>query len=366
MENKTSESGSRKYSIPEEIMCDIFSRLPVDSLMRFKCLSKFYNSLISDPSFIDIHESHSIFRPHKIKILARSKDENIFYTVEQQAEHKKPIVIEEFDGTICHNFHYVNGLFCLWSTKELPPAIYNPITGIAEYLPSPSFINDDLTHNYYSFGFEPNEKKFKILMSSDPQINGSRHWVLTLGSSESWREIKSAPCSLLQLTGGEICIKGVIYFVGIHNKRRCIVAFNIRMENFRIISLWDVFDFFMPRKFYHDLVEVEGKLAIIDRSRCNMGEMDLMVLQSCETEEWVKHIIIFSDALCSSLKTLDFFCSSTPDGEIVCIFDRRNLIIFYDLKEKSWREIKIKELADKLEIVGIYSQANNLLPCIYC
>ncbi|KAK4715328.1 hypothetical protein R3W88_013666 [Solanum pinnatisectum] len=154
MENKTSMSDPRKYSIPEEIMSDIFSRLPVDSLMRFKCLSKFYNSLVSDPSFIDIHQSRSIFRPHKIKILAHSRDENIFYTIEQQAEHKKTIVIEEFDGT--------------------------------------------------------------------------------------------------------------------------------------------------------------------------------------------------------------------PGGEIVCIFDQRNLILFYDLKKKSWREIKITELADKLEIVGIYSQANNRLPCIYC
>ncbi|XP_004250283.2 F-box protein CPR1 isoform X1 [Solanum lycopersicum] len=36
---------------PEVILMDIFSRLPVKSLLRFKCVSKFWETLISDPYF---------------------------------------------------------------------------------------------------------------------------------------------------------------------------------------------------------------------------------------------------------------------------------------------------------------------------
>lgn len=41
--------------LPLDIIFDILSRLPVRSLMRFKCVSKDWLSLIGDPSFVDAH-----------------------------------------------------------------------------------------------------------------------------------------------------------------------------------------------------------------------------------------------------------------------------------------------------------------------
>ncbi|XP_049381474.1 F-box/kelch-repeat protein At3g23880-like [Solanum stenotomum] len=40
---------------PEEILANILSRLPVQSLVRFKCVSKFWTTLISDPYFTKKH-----------------------------------------------------------------------------------------------------------------------------------------------------------------------------------------------------------------------------------------------------------------------------------------------------------------------
>ncbi|MCD7461288.1 hypothetical protein HAX54_045825 [Datura stramonium] len=344
--------------------------LPVNSLIRFKCLSKFYNSLVSDPSFVDIHHSHSTSRPHKTKFLARSRDKNFFYTIDQEVEHKEATVlrIEELDGIEYYRFDYVNGLFFLWSIKEHPPAIYNPTTRIVKYLPFLNSIDDAFTMCYYSFGFEPVEKKYKILMSRIPADMNSpeRQWVLTLGPSESWREIKSAPCSLSLLVHVGVCIEGAIYFVGTRNKT-CIVAFDVRTENFRMISLWNnVID--ISAKYFYNLIEVKGKLAVIDRSRWNGVEMDLRILQSCGTGEWVKQTIVFPEAILSSL-TMEYFgwfCSSTPDGEVVFITLEQNWIVFYDLKKKSWRKISIPELAENVEIIGSYSHIDSLLSCIYC
>uniref|UniRef100_A0A2C9VHH3 F-box domain-containing protein n=1 Tax=Manihot esculenta TaxID=3983 RepID=A0A2C9VHH3_MANES len=41
--------------IPQELLTDIFSRLPAKSLLRFRCVSKTWHCLISDPSFIALH-----------------------------------------------------------------------------------------------------------------------------------------------------------------------------------------------------------------------------------------------------------------------------------------------------------------------
>ncbi|MCD7461289.1 hypothetical protein HAX54_045826 [Datura stramonium] len=382
MENK---SDLTKFSIPNDIMYGIFSWLPYKSLTRFKCLSKFYDSLVSDSSFINIHHAHSVSRPGNMKLVAlfhpdrmelgaHSEDGNRFCTIYQKssAEHKKTTVvrIEELDGIKFPRFDYVNGLFCLWNRNVHPPAIYNPTTSKLRYLPCLNRTDYGFsTSYYYSLGFEPDEKKYKILMSSTPEHKNSpaRQWVLTLGSSESWREIKSAPCFLFLLLRGGVCIEGAIYFVGAH-KKRCIVAFNVRTENFRIISLWnDAID--VPSRNFYNLIEVKGKLAVVDRSRWDEGEMDLRILQSCGTrEEWGKQTILFSEEVCDSLKT-DFmgcFCSSTPDGEILFIALHQNWMVLYDLKKKSWREIKITELAETVKLVGIYSHIDSLLSCIYC
>ncbi|KAI3848110.1 hypothetical protein MKW92_020679 [Papaver armeniacum] len=41
------------------IVCDILSRIPAKSLMRFKCVSKPWCSLIKDPYFVDLHFTKS-------------------------------------------------------------------------------------------------------------------------------------------------------------------------------------------------------------------------------------------------------------------------------------------------------------------
>ncbi|KAI3915380.1 hypothetical protein MKW92_001750 [Papaver armeniacum] len=62
---RNSDADNEKEAIPntatsralfvDDVVCDILSRLPVKSLMRFKCVSKHWLSLIKDPYFRDLH-----------------------------------------------------------------------------------------------------------------------------------------------------------------------------------------------------------------------------------------------------------------------------------------------------------------------
>ena len=42
-------------TLPDELITEVLSFLDVKSLMRFKCLSKSWNSLTSDPFFVELH-----------------------------------------------------------------------------------------------------------------------------------------------------------------------------------------------------------------------------------------------------------------------------------------------------------------------
>jgi hypothetical protein len=56
-------------NVPEDVLMEILSTLPAKSLMRFKCISKSWYALITNPCFITKHlTSHN---PHRGAILRR-------------------------------------------------------------------------------------------------------------------------------------------------------------------------------------------------------------------------------------------------------------------------------------------------------
>ncbi|PHU05426.1 hypothetical protein BC332_26248 [Capsicum chinense] len=51
------------------IIMEILCRLPVRYLVQFKCVSKLWNALISDPYFVNKHLNHAKNDPHAPKLL---------------------------------------------------------------------------------------------------------------------------------------------------------------------------------------------------------------------------------------------------------------------------------------------------------
>ncbi|KAK6779280.1 hypothetical protein RDI58_021464 [Solanum bulbocastanum] len=88
---------------PEEIIVDILKRLPVRSLLRFKCVSKFWMTLISEPYFKMKHQSHVMNDLNSKKFLVsqwRVGEENKFNLYSSLLSSVQPAVedIEKLDS----------------------------------------------------------------------------------------------------------------------------------------------------------------------------------------------------------------------------------------------------------------------------
>lgn len=252
--------------------------------MRFKCVSKFCNTLVFESDFMDIHQSRTMIRPGGTRLFVRENHEKgSFYTIERNAADGNPslVHIEDFDGLYSHVsssgtcLECVNGLFCLWRKYRQPAVICNPSTRQVKFLP---YLNVGNVPFHCSLGFDPQDNIYKVLFMTLVKIQNqfyTRIYIHTLGIDESWKEINSIP-HYLRLENG-VCINGVIYMFNCSGLKKKIVAFDVKTENFKTISssitLWEA-----PRynDEYYNLMEVDGKLAVLENRLIN-GEIDLWI-----------------------------------------------------------------------------------------
>ncbi|KAG5597113.1 hypothetical protein H5410_038345 [Solanum commersonii] len=354
-------------SIPEEILFDIFSWLPVKSLMRFRCISQYFNSLVCEPYFVDIHQCHSRIRT---KLLVRQWDlvgkRNFYYTIEQNASHRRVHIEDYFDGLTNvidlkgYFVECVNGLFCFWSCISQVVVICNPSTRQVRFLPCIKHEYDGLGHGQFLFGYEPKDEVYKVVFvkRDEHDISAARCWIFSLGIDESWKEIDRAPCCFYY--GQEcVCIKGVIYVSSGNSQEQNIIAFDLKGESFRIIALWKD-----ALPYYFNLIEMEGKLGIVENNTMINGEtINLWMLGNIG---WERHVIIgFPMEGCPIVHCL----SQTYGGKINIIFIAKvnqscddtlsYLLCCYDFSRKSWTR---REIINGGWIQHIYRWVETLFP----
>lgn len=114
------------------------------------------------------------------------------------------------------------------------------------------------------------------------------------------------------------------------------------------------------RKSYYILLEVKGKLALLDYYKCFSGQKDLWILENFEKEEWESHSIQIpsqwkgmEDKLRPTFSDCKRFCTSYND-EIVFIAIKANILEcnFYDVRKNSWRYLEIQGVPTEDVIYG--------------
>ena len=253
----------RQGYLPYDIVLNILARLPVKSVIRFRYISKSYNSSITAPNFISTH----------LKNIKDSHDndndsDNGFVihmpSVTNNIGFQRPVCTVALDRTfdkiselgIPFDFHYIytqivgscNGLLCLANSANVV-YLWNPSIRIFKRLPDTCLGRlKDVT---LGFAYHPENNDYKVVRISCLSLFTHEIEVYTL-SSDSWRSVgttgltatnvmvydKNHPLPIPLVNGALHWVSNVVE--GEENHRsRMVMAFDVNSERFRELALPD-------------------------------------------------------------------------------------------------------------------------------
>ncbi|KAK6149673.1 hypothetical protein DH2020_017198 [Rehmannia glutinosa] len=314
--------------IPPEIIIDILTRLPVKSLLRFRCVSKSWRSMIDGKDFIKLHLHHS-FETNSNRTLV-VKNNKLFY-----------VDLDSFErldtGNIRFNSHFLvgscNGLVLLVSTFD-NIVLWNPSTRKLNKLPVTP-LPMEFVELYYGLGYDSKHDDYKVVRVSQAsaRVNGgcffSETMVYSL-KSNSWKKIKEFPYALLPSKLWGVYLNDALHTVVEHNHcSDAIMAFDIGKEEHYEVPKPE----FRGRKRSIDAVDVMGGcLTAVVYGKKNSSEIWVMKEYGVKGS-WFKLLCFYPPVPEPCLKLFPLAYSKSGD-EVLLNYDGVCLN-WYDLKKKT-------------------------------
>lgn len=220
------------------IIIDILSRLPVKSLMRFKCVSKQWRSLISDEHFAKLHLQRLILEtvaPCQ-KIIKSNPLQTIDYEALDNSEVNDHVVVESHDlgrDEPCGLAGSCHGLVSLAVYDGF--LVYNPTTRESRKLPASDLVAE--YEFFHGFGYNSATDDYKIVHGAFFTANDeSEECVLEIFSLRygSWRRVPSE--DVPRVDGVGIFLDGAVHWIVNHRRgnriEQAIIPFGLATETF--------------------------------------------------------------------------------------------------------------------------------------
>ncbi|XP_010248476.1 PREDICTED: F-box protein At3g07870-like [Nelumbo nucifera] len=366
-------------SLPADVIFDILCKLPVKSLLRFKCVCKSWLALISDPLFIKQHLNRvleNITIPNDdggssnfIVISA-----GIVFHVDNGSETETNDGSSRkldlpFQNSIRSPWvaGSCNGLVCLADERldDTPEDLFvwNPSTGDYVKLPETPFERPPSSHllmtDISAFGYISALDEYKVVkvidafdVSRSPGVNRSTVLVHTLGT-DSWRKIGEDVSFQIDCRSGGLLLHGGIHWpaarffqVGV---LMLIVCFDLEDEVF-----WEV-----PSP---DMGEVDKdwiKLGVLRGCLCAFlsvhGErIDIWVMEDYGAKEsWIRQFSFQWRAIARGFESYDpaWFVRDgeiflkNASGEVVLYHPIRNRVLrLPNARDREFREGEFKRI----------------------
>ncbi|KAJ4894063.1 putative F-box protein [Raphanus sativus] len=322
MEPQSTTSGS---SLPSDLTWEILCRLPAKSVGRFRCVSKLWLSITTDPGFI---KSFGTTKLPSV-LLCSIKGYDMFVTSIRSYSPSQPIHLYpmKVPGKYCYLSHMdsVHGLICIDDLNSKMPLVWNPTTGQLLVLPKPKMSS---RQKHVFLGYDPVE------------------------GQESWRTVRTNFKNSVGAFAFGRCIKGMIYYLAGNRQGYDMVVmnFDVRSEIFHMIEL--------PSSIHRDmLITYKGRLACIDANNDKR-------LWSLEDED-KQHKWSFQDFLSPFYKSLELQ-GSTHAGEFIYVpYHKSPSIEFYDPVRNSFRRLKLEGIEDEKighSVMAFPNHIESLLP----
>ncbi|GMY13758.1 F-box protein CPR1-like [Fagus crenata] len=332
-------------SLPTEIMTDIFSRLPVKSLLRFRSVSNTFLAMIDSPKFMKLHLKQSLKTNTNRTIIFTdfgriySSDlDSLDNAIQLQVPLTNSVeVVGSCDGLLC----------LLNSVGDL--AIWNPSTRAYREVPDPwptmaiMFSENAVMwsdFDPYGFGYDETSNDYKVVQLiefKEDLIVRNAVFVYNL-KTNTWRKLSSDCTHEFPHSHGKLAC-GALHWTGTsHNED--IIAFDLGLEEFRVIPQPD----YSEPICYKRVDMLGGSLAIV----CMYGEQqhqDVWLMKEYNVKEsWMKLFSVLQPST-SPLSLLNALAYS-ESGEEVLLKNEESGFVWFDLKNK---RVKISNV----EIPGV-------------
>ncbi|XP_010464693.1 PREDICTED: putative F-box protein At3g10240 [Camelina sativa] len=352
---KQSKSGS---SIPLDVTSEILLRLPEKSVVRFRCVSKPWSSITTDPYFISLFKTRSprlllCFKANdKLFVSSIPQHHQTFDTWNKSYSSSELIDRYHMELKFPINFDYfrptesVQGLICF--QESATPIVWNPSTRRLLTLPKLNTGWKDIT---IFLGYDPVEGKHKVMcIPFSKSCDDCR--VFTLGSAQkSWRAVKTNYSHRSNYYTSGRCIKGVVYYLAFvyHMDVWVLMSFDVKSEIFDRILL--------PQSDVHkELIPYEGRLACVDRKPNMKKGFRLWILEDAEKQKWSsKDFLAPRYHFDKSLRCYFLLKGFTSAGEFIYVeqmFHKPSYILFCDPVRNSFRRFELKGITDDQSVLS--------------
>ncbi|KAG4211820.1 hypothetical protein ERO13_A02G123901v2 [Gossypium hirsutum] len=203
-------------NVPTDVITGILSRLPVKNLVRFKCVSKPWNSLIDGSYLSNLQLRRSFTSNANIKLLLdiySEFDEYKAYSVDFDSldnleELPRPLSTTSF-GVSSRIFGSCNGLLAI-SHDEAGIALWNPSTKECHYPPKLT-IGDMYDEIILGFGYDVINKDYKVVQ----MLSSGKLVMIYSLKANSWKRIKDCPYEITF----HVSQDGSVHWVGVGNDK---------------------------------------------------------------------------------------------------------------------------------------------------
>lgn len=319
-----------------ELVTEVLVRLPVKSLVRFRCVCKAWCSLISSPDFVSLHLAHhrdDDNAPFLVAIYGGNPQWMLLSsdTCEQITRDDYTIlnnrnIMEQFDNCFLRGSS-INGLLLLCKDSYDPLddrcqtelMLWNPMLGKTHKLRS-HCIDPEA---FLGFGYSPSTNDYKVVAIAVDRKTSVHIYSFT---TRTWRSIVEYRENIIHEihSDGFVLAEGIMSFLSTNFMERSshMVLFDVTNEVFRYIELPGVgFDAYAV--VYHEKV---GLLDIdCQQSCCNLWVME----KNWVPESWCK---LYTIDLQTASHLPIMVCFKESGEFLVADFDMGGEVKLYDIE----------------------------------
>ncbi|XP_065862507.1 F-box/kelch-repeat protein At3g06240-like [Euphorbia lathyris] len=223
--------------LPDELTVEIISRLPVKSLIRFKCVCKTWQSIISHPKFAKLQLTRSNCLNHRL-LLTTCPPQSVDYEAFAVRKLTYPVIASGgSQDSYVQILGSCDGLVCLFDDNMIM-FIWNPTTGDCRPLPNPNA--DFCGVLLHGIGYNYSTDDYGIVFASHSTANGIIIELYTL-KTRIWRRIQDTDHLILETfkLGSGISWNGDLYWLSIKesgvSRVYTVICFDMVEEKFKEI-----------------------------------------------------------------------------------------------------------------------------------